>query len=107
MLKLKRVPEIVEGCCRQTVSQIDHGPGSGAGSNAPIATATKATAKHGTAPTPPRIRILRMLTHMSLMRDPRAPFHVPDDVFAALFSDLYIVDLERQRAQLKAKAYKI
>ena len=28
--------------------------------------------------------ILRMLTHMSLMRDPRAPVHVPDDVLAAL-----------------------
>lgn len=51
--------------------------------------------------------ILRMLTHMSLMRDPRAPVHVPDDVFAALPSDLYIVDLEQQRAQLKAGAYRI
>jgi len=42
--------------------------------------------------------IFRMLTHMSLMRDPRALVHVPDDVFAALSSDLHIVDLEQQWA---------
>ncbi|KAH7364055.1 hypothetical protein BKA65DRAFT_603155 [Rhexocercosporidium sp. MPI-PUGE-AT-0058] len=51
--------------------------------------------------------ILRMLTHMSLMRDPRAPVHVPDDVLAALPPDPSIVDLEEQRAQLKAGAYRI
>ena len=51
--------------------------------------------------------ILRMLTHMSLMRDPRAPVHVPDDVLAALPPDPRIVDLEQQRAQLKARAYRI
>ncbi|XMA20273.1 hypothetical protein WAI453_013064 [Rhynchosporium graminicola] len=51
--------------------------------------------------------ILRMLTHMSLMRDPRAPVHVPDDVLVALPPDPRIVDLEQQRAQLKAGAYKI
>ena len=51
--------------------------------------------------------ILRMLTHMSLMRDPRAPIHVPDDVLAALPPDPSIVDLEQQRAQLKAGAYRI
>jgi hypothetical protein len=38
--------------------------------------------------------ILRILTHMSLMRDPRAPVHVPDDVFTALPPDPRIVDLE-------------
>ena len=51
--------------------------------------------------------ILRMLTHMSLMRDPRAPVHVPDDVLAAFPPDPRIVDLEEQRAQLKAGAYRI
>jgi hypothetical protein len=45
--------------------------------------------------------ILRMLTHMSLMRDPRAPVHVPDDVLAALPPDPKIVDLERKREELK------
>lgn len=42
--------------------------------------------------------ILRMLTHMSLMRDPRAPFYVPDDILAAFPLDPRIVDLEEQRA---------
>jgi hypothetical protein len=51
--------------------------------------------------------ILRMLTHMSLMRDPRAPIHVPDDVLVALPPDPIIVDLEQQRVQLKAGAYRI
>jgi len=37
--------------------------------------------------------ILRMLTHMSLMRDPRAPVHVPDSVLAALPPDPKIVAL--------------
>ncbi|KAH7370272.1 hypothetical protein BKA65DRAFT_589640 [Rhexocercosporidium sp. MPI-PUGE-AT-0058] len=51
--------------------------------------------------------ILRMLTHMSLMRDPRALVHVLDDVLTALPPDPSIVDLEKQRAQLKAGAYRI
>ncbi|KAH7418717.1 hypothetical protein BKA64DRAFT_730274 [Cadophora sp. MPI-SDFR-AT-0126] len=51
--------------------------------------------------------ILRMLTHMSLMRDPRAPVHVPDDVLAAFPPDPRITDLEEKRAQLKAGAYRI
>ena len=51
--------------------------------------------------------ILCMLTHMSLMRDPRAPVRVPDHVLAALPPDPRIVDLEQQRAQLKAGAYRI
>jgi Protein of unknown function (DUF3435) len=51
--------------------------------------------------------ILRMLTHMSLTRDPRAPVHVPDDVSAALPPDPSIVALEQQRQQLKAGVYRI
>jgi hypothetical protein len=51
--------------------------------------------------------ILRMLTHMSLMRDPRAPVDVPDDVLAALPPDPAIVELEQRREQLKAGAYRI
>lgn len=35
---------------------------------------------------------------MSLMRDPRAPIHVPDDVLAALPQDPSIVGLEQQRS---------
>jgi len=38
--------------------------------------------------------VLRMLTHMSLMRDPRAPVHVPDDVLAAFPPDHHITALE-------------
>ena len=51
--------------------------------------------------------ILRILTHMSLMRDPRAPVHVPDDVLAALPPDPDIVALEQRREELKAGAYRI
>lgn len=51
--------------------------------------------------------ILRMLTHMSLMRDPRAPVHVPDDVLAALPADPDIAALEQHREALKAGAYRI
>jgi hypothetical protein len=51
--------------------------------------------------------ILRILTHISLMRDPRAPVHVPDDVLAALPPDPDIVALEQQREELKAGAYRI
>jgi hypothetical protein len=38
--------------------------------------------------------ILYMLTYMSLMRDPRALVHMPNNVLTALPPDLYIVDLE-------------
>ncbi|TVY90451.1 hypothetical protein LAWI1_G007273 [Lachnellula willkommii] len=51
--------------------------------------------------------VLRMLTHMSLMRDPRAPVHVPDDVLAALPLDPDITTLEQQREELKAGAYRV
>jgi hypothetical protein len=51
--------------------------------------------------------VLRMLTHMSLMRDPRAPIHVPDDVLAALPPDPDITTLEQEREQLKAGAYRV
>ncbi|KAG4430257.1 hypothetical protein IFR05_014253 [Cadophora sp. M221] len=51
--------------------------------------------------------VLRMLTHMSLMRDPRAPIHVPDDVLAALPPDPNITALEQEREKLKAGAYRV
>ncbi|TVY14767.1 hypothetical protein LARI1_G008250 [Lachnellula arida] len=51
--------------------------------------------------------VLRMLTHMSLMRDPRAPVHVPDDVLAALPLDPDITAFEQQREQLKAGTYRV
>jgi hypothetical protein len=51
--------------------------------------------------------VLRMLTHMSLMRDPRAPVHVPDDVLAALPPDPVITALEQEREQLKDGAYRV
>ncbi len=51
--------------------------------------------------------ILRMLTHMRLVRDPRAPVHVPDNVLAALLLDPDIVALEQRREELKAGAYRI
>jgi hypothetical protein len=51
--------------------------------------------------------VLRMLTHMSLMRDPRAPVHVPDDVLAAFPPDHHITALEQQREQLKVGIYRI
>jgi hypothetical protein len=38
--------------------------------------------------------VLHMLIHMSLMRDPRASIHVPDDVLAVLPPDLDITALE-------------
>ena len=41
--------------------------------------------------------ILRILTHMSLMRNPRALIHLPEDVLIALPPDPIIVDLEQQR----------
>ncbi|KAG9230109.1 hypothetical protein BJ875DRAFT_385848, partial [Amylocarpus encephaloides] len=42
--------------------------------------------------------ILRILTYISLIRDPRAPIYVPDDVLIALPLDLII---------LKSRAYRI
>jgi len=51
--------------------------------------------------------VLRMLTHMSLMRDPRAPIHVPDDVLAALPPDPEIAALEQERERLKAGQYRV
>jgi hypothetical protein len=51
--------------------------------------------------------VLRMLTHMSLMRDPRAPVQVPDDVLAALPPNPDIIALEQQQEQLKAGAYRV
>src|SRR5271154_6891087 len=51
--------------------------------------------------------ILRILTHMSLMRDPRAPVQVPDDVLAALPPDPEITALEQQREQLKDGVYRV
>jgi Protein of unknown function (DUF3435) len=51
--------------------------------------------------------ILRMLTHMSLMRDPCAPVHVPDNVLDALPPDPDIDSLEQQRERLKTGAYRI
>ncbi len=47
-----------------------------------------------------------MLTHMSLMCDPRAPVHVPDEV-PALPPDPVITALEQEREQLKAGAYRV
>lgn len=51
--------------------------------------------------------VLRILTHMSLMRDPRAPVQVPDDVLAALPPDPEITALEQQREQLKDGVYRV
>jgi hypothetical protein len=39
--------------------------------------------------------ILRMLTYISLMRNPRALVYMPDNVLVALPPDPYIVDLEQ------------
>jgi hypothetical protein len=38
--------------------------------------------------------ILYIFTHMSLMRDPRVPVNVPDDVLVTLSLDLNIIALE-------------
>ncbi len=51
--------------------------------------------------------VLRMLTHMSFMCNPRAPVHVPDEVLAALPPDPIITALEQEQEQLKAGAYRI
>lgn len=44
---------------------------------------------------------------MSLMRDPRAPVHVPDNVLIVLPPDPDIIALEQRREELKAGAYRI
>ncbi len=41
--------------------------------------------------------VLRILTYISLIRDPRAPVHVPDNVLAALPLDLDIIALKQER----------
>jgi hypothetical protein len=46
-------------------------------------------------------------TYISLIRDPRALVHVPDNVLAALPPDPDITALKQQRKQLKAGAYKV
>ncbi|KFY20821.1 hypothetical protein V491_03397 [Pseudogymnoascus sp. VKM F-3775] len=51
--------------------------------------------------------VLRMLTHMSLMCNPRAPVHIPEEYLAALPPDPVITALEQEREQLKAGAYRI
>ncbi|KAF7944137.1 hypothetical protein EAE96_010541 [Botrytis aclada] len=51
--------------------------------------------------------VLRMLTHMSLMRDPRAPVVVPNDILAALPPDPHITALEQERQNLKGPSYRI
>jgi uncharacterized protein DUF3435 len=50
----------------------------------------------------------KMLTHVSLMRDPRATKNmVPDEVWANLPPDSEVVRLEERRAQLKAGRYRV
>jgi hypothetical protein len=51
--------------------------------------------------------VLRMLMYISLIQDPRAPIHVPDDVLAVLLPDPDITALEQEREKLKAGAYRI
>jgi hypothetical protein len=51
--------------------------------------------------------ILHILIHMSLICDPRALVHVPNDVLVTLPLDLDIVALEQWREELKARAYRI
>lgn len=51
--------------------------------------------------------ILHMLTHMSLMRNPRAPVREPDDVLAVLPPDPDIIALEQEREQLESEAYRM
>lgn len=45
--------------------------------------------------------LTRAFTHMSLTADPRAPKDVPDEIIKALPPDPDIVDLEREREELK------
>ncbi|KJZ71090.1 hypothetical protein HIM_09509 [Hirsutella minnesotensis 3608] len=52
--------------------------------------------------------LLDLFTHMSLMRDPQARQNmVPDEVWRNLPEDPEIMDLERQREQLKQGKYRI
>jgi hypothetical protein len=51
--------------------------------------------------------ILKMLTYMSLMLDPRALIHVLDEILAAFPLDPVITALEQEREQLKAGTYRI
>ncbi|KAL5315253.1 hypothetical protein ACEPPN_017905 [Leptodophora sp. 'Broadleaf-Isolate-01'] len=55
--------------------------------------------------------ILRMLTYISLMRDPRAPIHVPDDVqatqTASVFTRLYLSDRFTQHSLAKQNVNKL
>lgn len=51
--------------------------------------------------------LIRMFTHMSLTRDPRAPVTVPDWVRNALPADPEIAALEQQRKDLKGGVYRI
>jgi hypothetical protein len=51
--------------------------------------------------------VLYILIHISLMRDPRAPIYVPDNVLAVLPPDLDITALEQEREKLKAGVYRV
>ena len=51
--------------------------------------------------------VLRILMHISLIRDPRALIHVPDDVLTPLLPDLDITILEQEREKLKTRAYRV
>ncbi|KAK3370950.1 FluG domain-containing protein [Lasiosphaeria ovina] len=52
--------------------------------------------------------LIRLFTHMSLMRDPRAAQDmVPEEVWSSLPPDPEIEELERQRAELKGSSYRI
>lgn len=48
-----------------------------------------------------------MLMYTNLIRDPRAPLHVPSHVLAALPPYLRIVEREQKREELKAGTYKV
>ncbi|CVL00274.1 uncharacterized protein FMAN_09780 [Fusarium mangiferae] len=53
-------------------------------------------------------QLFRLFAHVSLTRDPRATADmVPDEVWANLTPDPEIVELEKQRAQLKRGKYRI
>jgi len=57
---------------------------------------------------PTQDRLIKMLTHVSLMRDPRATQNmVPDEVWANLPPDPEVVRLQERRAQLKAGRYRV
>ena len=47
--------------------------------------------------------VLKMLTYISLICNPRAPVHVPDKYLAALPPDPVITRLEQEQEQLKAE----